>query len=90
MKDEILIPVGSDSDLIPTWVKGIVYKHECSACECEFYEWSGGLKVKGENEHYCPNCVKNNLHYAHIRDYCETLRNSSFEANKIINSLIGC
>lgn len=64
------------------------YPHECAHCESKFEEFEGGLQVRGENEKYCPECVKNNLHIEAVRDYCETISDSPTECTKAANEII--
>lgn len=88
MKNEVLVPFGSDSDIVPSWKTGYTEVYECACCGSEFKEWTGGRKVYGENEYYCGDCVKSNLHMAFIRDYCETIEHSTKVAAIIISSLV--
>lgn len=60
--------------------------YPCNSCCDSLEEWTGGLKVAGENEYYCPECIGKSRHIAKIRDYCETTK----QANQIIESLEGC
>jgi len=69
---------------------GLTYSvtyYPCTTCSDHFVEHSGGVKVQGEEEYYCPHCIKLNRHYFHIRDYCETLEEPAKCANMIIEDL---
>ena len=59
----------------------------CESCGDSFAEWTGGLKVKNENEYYCPTCIGKNKHYEFILDCaCDDVK----AANMVIESLEGC
>lgn len=59
--------------------------HNCSACGDNFCPeiQHGGMKLTGENEYYCPDCVKFSNHIAYIRNYASNTEEALF----IINDL---
>ncbi len=71
-----------------TMSANITYK--CFSCKNEFKANSGGLKLAGEPEYYCPICVEEKRHIDTIEAYYSAYNRPNWAVEQEIKNMTEC